>query len=398
MSEEYATSRVSAGESTCDVMQYAYREMLSPHMIAVMLATSACIVGVFMVVGPMGTQDAWTSLERLVFGAVYATAGWPICYSMNVVALYFLRLRALHEVALALTLLALFEAFPCSAVAYTVESLVHRQPTQGFLELYLLVATIAVACSLLFLYVVYQRLSRSTAPGAVATVTTGDGDGSGTEAAAAEQEVDNAADLAVLPVPEPSGAESENESASRDGDEPPSLEPPDGREVQDPLPTESNGMSSAAAASDPPDTDTDSPPSPSPNAEAPPAHRARPELAPRFAARRNRASARKPREYATILTMLPANLGTDVIYLKSEDHYIDVRTTVGQSLVKMRFSDAVAELGDRGIQVHRSYWVATSHVQRMARSGKRTLIRLTGGHQVPVSVTYLPAVRATVGR
>ena len=108
-------------------------------------------------------------------------------------------------------------------------------------------------------------------------------------------------------------------------------------------------------------------------------------------------SARKLQKDAKILTLLPANLGTDVIYLKSEDHYINVRTTIGSCLVKMRFTDAVAELGDRGFQVHRSYWVATSHVQRLVRNGKRTQIRLTDGHQVPVRVTYLPTVARNRG-
>ena len=98
------------------------------------------------------------------------------------------------------------------------------------------------------------------------------------------------------------------------------------------------------------------------------------------------------------MKLLPDRLGTDLIYIKSEDHYLEVHTTVGSSLVKMRFSEAVAELGERGIQVHRSYWVGTSHVTRSVRSGKRTLLRLTGDHKVPVSVTHLPAVRAILAR
>ena len=50
------------------------------------------------------------------------------------------------------------------------------------------------------------------------------------------------------------------------------------------------------------------------------------------------------------------------------------------------------------MQVHRSYWVATRHVTRSVRSGKRTLLRLTGDHKVPVSVTHMPAVRALLRR
>ena len=92
----------------------------------------------------------------------------------------------------------------------------------------------------------------------------------------------------------------------------------------------------------------------------------------------------------------PRKLGTDLIYLKSEDHYVEVHTSVGSTLIKMRFADAVAELGEYGIQVHRSYWVATRHVRRLVKSGKRRMVRLNGGHELPVSASYLSVVRAAV--
>ena len=60
----------------------------------------------------------------------------------------------------------------------------------------------------------------------------------------------------------------------------------------------------------------------------------------------------------------------------------------------MRLTDAVAEFGDLGMQVHRSYWVAHRHVLGTVNCGERTLLRLTSGHQVPVSRTYVPAVHA----
>ena len=61
----------------------------------------------------------------------------------------------------------------------------------------------------------------------------------------------------------------------------------------------------------------------------------------------------------------------------------------------MRFVDAVAELdGAGGLRVHRSYWVARHHVEGAARQDGRTTLRLTGGHEVPVSRTYMAAVRA----
>ena len=81
------------------------------------------------------------------------------------------------------------------------------------------------------------------------------------------------------------------------------------------------------------------------------------------------------------------------MYLKVRSHYVNVVTTAGSGALLMRFADAVAELGDQGMQVHRSYWVARRHVVGIERRAERTVLLLAGGEQVPVSRTYLAAVR-----
>ena len=91
---------------------------------------------------------------------------------------------------------------------------------------------------------------------------------------------------------------------------------------------------------------------------------------------------------------LPDMLGRDVVYLNVCGHYINVVTTAGSCLVLMRFADAMAALGDLGLQVHRSYWVAHRHITGILRRDERTLVRVTGPHEVPVSRTHLTAVRA----
>ena len=93
---------------------------------------------------------------------------------------------------------------------------------------------------------------------------------------------------------------------------------------------------------------------------------------------------------------LPAELGRDLIYLKTADHYVHVYTADGSKRVLVRFADAVVELGDLGMQVHRSYWVAHGHMRELATRGKSVRLRLAGGHEVPVSRTYLGAVRAAL--
>ena len=91
---------------------------------------------------------------------------------------------------------------------------------------------------------------------------------------------------------------------------------------------------------------------------------------------------------------LPDALGRDLVYLNVTGHYVNVVTTRGSCLVLMRFADAIAALGDVGVRVHRSFWVAHRHVEGLSRRDDRTLIRVTGPHEIPVSRTYLASVRA----
>jgi DNA-binding LytR/AlgR family response regulator len=93
---------------------------------------------------------------------------------------------------------------------------------------------------------------------------------------------------------------------------------------------------------------------------------------------------------------LPRALGRDLIYLKMSDHYVDVFTTAGHTVLLMRLGDAVAELEGLGMRVHRSYWVGHGHAERLLRRGRRRLLRLTDGPDVPVSRTYLAAVEAAL--
>ena len=91
------------------------------------------------------------------------------------------------------------------------------------------------------------------------------------------------------------------------------------------------------------------------------------------------------------------NSAPTLIYLKVEDHYVKAYTPAGSGLILMRFADAVAELSAHGLQVHRSYWVAKPYMKRVMPKDGRTVLRLTTGQDIPVSRTYLHAVRAALG-
>ena len=100
----------------------------------------------------------------------------------------------------------------------------------------------------------------------------------------------------------------------------------------------------------------------------------------------------------SLFDRLPEALGRDVIYLEVSGHYVQVTTTVGSAVTLMRFVDAVDALGDLGMRIHRSYWVAYRHVTHLVRRDRhrRTLLRLTGNLELPVSRTFLAAVNAAV--
>ena len=71
-----------------------------------------------------------------------------------------------------------------------------------------------------------------------------------------------------------------------------------------------------------------------------------------------------------------------------------VATSTGTDLILMRLSDAMDETGDvAGMQVHRSHWVATGEVTAARRDGARAILTLSDGRDIPVSRTYVPAVK-----
>lgn len=90
-----------------------------------------------------------------------------------------------------------------------------------------------------------------------------------------------------------------------------------------------------------------------------------------------------------LFSRLPADLGRDIIALQAQDHYINVITPRGNSLVLMRMSDAVQDLtGLPGMQVHRSWWINLDHVRGLERTE-------TGGAQLDLTNDlYIPVPKS----
>jgi len=95
----------------------------------------------------------------------------------------------------------------------------------------------------------------------------------------------------------------------------------------------------------------------------------------------------------TFLARIKPELGSTVLALAAEQHYLRVYTTLGNDLILYRFADAVREMGARGVQVHRSYWVAKDAGASTEMDATKAQIVLKNGLKVPVSRTYKLAAR-----
>jgi hypothetical protein len=97
----------------------------------------------------------------------------------------------------------------------------------------------------------------------------------------------------------------------------------------------------------------------------------------------------------SFLDRLPAHLGRDLLYISMQDHYVDAHTRVGHALVLMRLADAIRELDPAsGLQIHRSHWVARGAIDRVERRDGRLTVVLSDGTRLPVSRSYVDAVKA----
>lgn len=100
------------------------------------------------------------------------------------------------------------------------------------------------------------------------------------------------------------------------------------------------------------------------------------------------------------ITKFAKLIGTDIIYMMSELHYVRVVTSKGETLVLHNLKDAIEELPAKysGIQTHRSYWAATKHIESIKeKNGHRSLV-LSMEKIIPVSRRKLGEVKAFLAK
>ena len=305
------------------------------------LALSASFVILFAFIGPWGTTETLQFHQRLLLQTLSAGLGFIMCYPAAVLTLYLTRHQTRTVIGFALAIQCLVIALPGSGIPYTLHALFHdgRTPPGEPLVMYLYNSAVLLGFTALVYYVLclisFHRSADTATPAS-------------SEAASA---------------PVPQDVRFEGATAVRQH-------------------TVAAVVSTTAF---PPGVDP-APAHPRPAAPARDAEAARGML------QLGIDYPTKPRPSGGLFARIPASLGRDLVYIKVSGHYLEIVTTLGSAVIVQRFSDAVEELRDRGLQIHRSYWVAHAHIRRVVRRDYRTLLHLDGGYEVPVSRTFLPAV------
>ncbi|UXN76004.1 LytTR family transcriptional regulator (plasmid) [Devosia sp. A8/3-2] len=96
-----------------------------------------------------------------------------------------------------------------------------------------------------------------------------------------------------------------------------------------------------------------------------------------------------------ILERLPHPQRGQLSHISVSDHYVDVVTDKGTTLVLMRLGDAMRETAPvKGVQIHRSHWVALDAVAKVTRSEGRPMVEMRNGTRLPISRGFIEKAKA----
>ena len=284
------------GDRKRDLWGDAYRELLRPRSVAVTLASVILFVVAMTIFGPLGTLETLRPLPRFAYWAVSAAITFPFCYAVAAVTLYLTRRISLLGIVPAVAAGVLLEGFICMVVVVSAHLVfIPHVPPPDPVNTYLTVTVVVAVCTFFAHYVVFLRTSHGR------TV------------------VPERSDEAAPPVRHDAvvaGRGSETVPAS----------------VTVEVGTTAPGAGAFSLIARP---------APQSRAHVPGPRGSEP----------GRLTAQQARFYRR----LSRTVSRDIVYLRVDDHYVQVSSTDGSCLILMRFADAVVELGDLGMQVHRSY-------------------------------------------
>lgn len=96
-----------------------------------------------------------------------------------------------------------------------------------------------------------------------------------------------------------------------------------------------------------------------------------------------------PNDYP-FYNLLTRPIKSELLYIKSELHYLLVVTELGRELILYNLKDAISEIPlQTGSQPHRSFWVAYKHIETLAMDGRQGNLTMSNSDIIPVSRTKL---------
>lgn len=101
---------------------------------------------------------------------------------------------------------------------------------------------------------------------------------------------------------------------------------------------------------------------------------------------------------SSLFERLPPAIGTDLVAVSSDQHYLEVTTARGSATLLGTLDAVERELGDAGLRVHRSHWIALAHVRRVQRTQAGWTCVMSNGRKVPISRRRWSAVQERLGK
>jgi hypothetical protein len=88
---------------------------------------------------------------------------------------------------------------------------------------------------------------------------------------------------------------------------------------------------------------------------------------------------------AAFISRLPKALGTNVIAISSDLHYLHVYTDLGRCMILGSLQQAADSMGDLGLRVHRTHWVARRAIVKIVKNGHQWYCLLSNDLKIPIS-------------
>lgn len=110
------------------------------------------------------------------------------------------------------------------------------------------------------------------------------------------------------------------------------------------------------------------------------------------------ASIERQRTRDKFYSRLPTVIGDNVISISSDLHYLNVTTTLGNSLILGSLTQITDALEDDGFLVHRSHWVHKDHVTKVHVAGNIAYCLMSNKEQIPISRSKRKLVKEYFGQ